>query len=250
MKALTRKQLARMQWARKAVTMDGTTRDGFRWPVGVGGWVEQDGPANGKACGVGLHLGLTVAGLSSAHRLTESILLAVGWLDEDVLGQDECKIRVRRCWVLPGVTAGLPQVLRDGWGQGADLSRANLAGAYLADANLTYANLTDANLVGANLTYANLTGTNLTDAYLTGAYLTDANLTYANLTDANLTDAYLTYANLTGTNLTDAYLAGAYLAGANLADARVAWGPCDRPSWLPAEWTVSDDGLIVRAVQP
>ena len=207
MKALTRKQLARMQWARKAVTMDGTTRDGFRWPVGVGGWVEQDGPADGEACGVGLHLGLTVAGLSSAHRLTESILLAVGWLDEDVLGQDECKIRVRRCWVLPGVTAGLPQVLRDGWGQGADLSRANLTGA---------------NLAGTNLTYTNLTG-------------------------AYLTDAYLTYANLTGTNLTDAYLAGAYLAGADLTGARVAWGPCDRPSWLPAEWTVSDDGLIEEA---
>ena len=168
----TNNQLARMSWARKAVNMDGTTRNGFRWPVGVGGWVTQDVPDdhdNGEACGVGLHLGLTTKGLSSAHNLAESILLAVGWLYGDEVGRDDHKVRVRRCWVLPNVTAGLPAVLRDGWGAGADLSGADLSGAYLYGAYLYGAYLSGANLYGANLYGASLYGTNLYAANLAGA---------------------------------------------------------------------------------
>ena len=89
------------------------------------------------------------------------------------------------------------------------------AGAY---ANLTYADLTGANLTGANLTGANLTGADLAGADLTGANLTGADLTCADLTYANLT-----YADLAGADLTYADLA------------------------LPADWTLSQYGIAMRA---
>jgi len=176
----TKTQLRKMHWARKLVQADGTTRDGFRWPVGVGGWVEQDGPKDGQECAEGLHLGRTFASLGSgAANLSDGVLLVAGYLPDDVLCDGPNKVRVRRCWVLPGVMAGVSLLAR----------RGHFAGADFAEANLTGANLTGADLTGANLYRAYLTGANLARANLAGAYLARANLTGANLTGADLARA-------------------------------------------------------------
>ncbi|EAF9444052.1 pentapeptide repeat-containing protein [Listeria monocytogenes] len=86
--------------------------------------------------------------------------------------------------------------LRDGYGE-----RANLSYADLRRANLSYANLSGANLRGANLSYANLSYADLRRADLSGANLRRANLSGANLSYANLSGANLSGANLSGANL-------------------------------------------------
>ncbi|EAD5898082.1 pentapeptide repeat-containing protein [Listeria monocytogenes] len=88
--------------------------------------------------------------------------------------------------------------LRDGYGERAnlsyadlrraDLSGANLRGADLSGANLRRANLRGANLSGANLRRANLRGANLSGANLSGANLSGANLSYADLNWINWRD--------------------------------------------------------------
>ncbi|HHQ0150378.1 TPA: pentapeptide repeat-containing protein [Listeria innocua] len=88
--------------------------------------------------------------------------------------------------------------LRDGYGERAnlsyadlrraDLSGANLRGANLSYANLSYANLRRADLSGANLRRANLSGANLSGANLRGANLSYANLSYADLNWINWRD--------------------------------------------------------------
>ncbi|EAC7576364.1 pentapeptide repeat-containing protein [Listeria monocytogenes] len=88
--------------------------------------------------------------------------------------------------------------LRDGYGERAnlsyadlrraDLSGANLSGANLSYANLSYADLRRADLSGANLRRANLRGANLSGANLRGANLSGANLSYADLNWINWRD--------------------------------------------------------------
>ncbi|MCI3194089.1 pentapeptide repeat-containing protein, partial [Listeria monocytogenes] len=88
--------------------------------------------------------------------------------------------------------------LRDGYGERAnlsyadlrraDLSGANLRGANLSYANLSYADLRRADLSGANLRRANLRGANLSGANLRGANLSGANLSYADLNWINWRD--------------------------------------------------------------
>ncbi|HFL0520177.1 TPA: pentapeptide repeat-containing protein [Listeria monocytogenes] len=83
--------------------------------------------------------------------------------------------------------------LRDGYGERANLSyadlrRADLSGANLRGANLSYANLSYADLSGANLRRANLSGANLSGANLRGANLSGANLSYADLNWINWRD--------------------------------------------------------------
>ncbi|EPO2775054.1 pentapeptide repeat-containing protein [Listeria monocytogenes] len=95
--------------------------------------------------------------------------------------------------------------LRDGYGERAnlsyadlrraDLSGANLRGANLSYANLSYADLRRADLSGANLRRANLRRANLRGANLSGANLSGANLSYANLSYANLSYADLNWIN-------------------------------------------------------
>lgn len=147
-------QLRRMEWGRKAIGLDLTTGRYYgtpiHWPVQTGGWVTQDGPADGEPCGVGLHAALTVCGLSLVHRLAEAIVVPVGWLPEDVLGRDGDKVRVRRLFVLP-CPMSFPQVLRAGWGQGANLARSNLAGSNLSWSDLSGSNLYGSNLYGSDL---------------------------------------------------------------------------------------------------
>ncbi|HAA7342772.1 TPA_asm: hypothetical protein GHF09_14510 [Listeria monocytogenes] len=103
--------------------------------------------------------------------------------------------------------------LRDGYGE-----RANLSYADLRRADLSGANLRRANLRGANLSYANLSYADLRRADLSGANLRGANLSYANLSYANLRRA-----NLRGANLSGANLIGANLSGANLSYADLNW---------------------------
>ncbi|MCP7278193.1 pentapeptide repeat-containing protein [Listeria monocytogenes] len=81
--------------------------------------------------------------------------------------------------------------LRDGYGERANLSyadlrRADLSGANLRGANLSYANLSYADLRRADLSGANLRRANLRRADLSGANLRGANLSYANLSYADL----------------------------------------------------------------
>ncbi|RTQ61612.1 pentapeptide repeat-containing protein [Listeria monocytogenes] len=88
--------------------------------------------------------------------------------------------------------------LRDGYGERAnlsyadlrraDLSGANLRGANLSYANLSYADLRRADLSGANLRRANLRRANLSGANLRGANLSGANLSYADLNWINWRD--------------------------------------------------------------
>ncbi len=91
--------------------------------------------------------------------------------------------------------------LRDGYGE-----RANLSYADLRRADLSGANLRRANLRGANLSYANLSYADLRRADLSGANLRRANLRGANLRGANLRGANLSYANLSYANLSYADL--------------------------------------------
>ncbi|EGF3620770.1 pentapeptide repeat-containing protein [Listeria monocytogenes] len=88
--------------------------------------------------------------------------------------------------------------LRDGYGERAnlsyadlrraDLSGANLRGANLSYANLSYADLRRADLSGANLRHSNLRRANLSGANLRGANLSGANLSYADLNWINWRD--------------------------------------------------------------
>ncbi|EAC3352413.1 pentapeptide repeat-containing protein [Listeria monocytogenes] len=106
--------------------------------------------------------------------------------------------------------------LRDGYGERANLSYADLRRADLSGANLSYADLRRADLSGANLRGANLSYANLSYADLRRADLSGANLRRANLRGANLSGANLRGANLSGANLSYADLSGANLSYADL----------------------------------
>jgi hypothetical protein len=122
-------------WGWRTCNVDMTSRDGWRWPY-PGNWCEQDGPADGEACGQGLHVARTIRGATSAgYRRTVQI---VAYSPSDVLGWDDDKVRVRRAWVAG--LADLHALAKPG---------ANLWGANLRDANLRDANLRDADLGGA-----------------------------------------------------------------------------------------------------
>jgi len=223
----TVKQLERMIWGFKLVGVDlhtrGTDRPPYRYQLGA--WNEADGPiidANTNGCpgapGDGLCVAHTAQGAQSGGQgLGHSAMLIVGYLPDDVLGQEAegSKVRVRRLWVEPDPVDPVQLVLWDiaanPKGERADLSRANLSGADLYGANLSRANLSGANLSRANLSGANLYGADLSGADLSGANLSGANLYGADLYGANLSRAY-------GTESTT----------------------------LPAGWTVNASGLVVK----
>ncbi|EAG7382881.1 pentapeptide repeat-containing protein [Listeria monocytogenes] len=98
--------------------------------------------------------------------------------------------------------------LRDGYGERANLSyadlrRADLRRADLRRANLSYANLSYADLNGADLNGADLRRANLSYADLSGADLNGADLRRADLSYADLNGANLSYANLNWINWRD-----------------------------------------------
>ena len=232
----------------RSIGVDGTSRDGYRWPE-PGQWtVREDADRADVACSHGLHVARTWAGASSTGSIRDALLVA--YRPTDVAHVDAHKVRVDQAVVLARFDP--VALIRAGWMAGAnlwgadlgdaDLRAADLRGAYLGGANLGdadlraadlwgadlagadlgVADLRGANLWGADLWVAYLTGANLRDADLRDAYLAGANLRDANLRDADLRDAYLAGAYLTRSNLTDANLRDAHLRGASLRGASLA----------------------------
>ncbi|EAK8450953.1 pentapeptide repeat-containing protein [Listeria monocytogenes] len=128
--------------------------------------------------------------------------------------------------------------LRDGHGERADLSGADLNGANLNGADLNGADLNGANLNGADLSYANLRRADLSYADLSGA-----DLSYANLNGADLNGANLRRADLSGADLSYANLNGADLSYANLRRANLSYANLNWINWRDVV------GLTVIAVQ-
>jgi hypothetical protein len=271
-----------LTWGYKLVGLDLATDDhrGGRFRYRPGQWIEADPggrPFSLGDCpafpGDGLCVARTLSGAQSGGaRIGQSVMLLVGYHQDDVLGGgSRDKARVRRLFVHPdpqdplawltGPNACLRGAclrgayLRGAYLRGADLPGAarwganhvgaDLRGADLRGANLRGANLVGACLRGAYLRDADLRGADLRGADLRGADLRDANLRGANLVGADLRGADLVGAYLRGADLRDANLVGAYLRGANLrgADLRGAY----RPSWLPARYTVTTAGFIAEA---
>jgi hypothetical protein len=152
----------------------------------AGAWVTiPNAPADGKACGVGLHLMKVLKPIYT--RYMENCYEAEG---QDLLGEDNDKARFRSVRLIRPVPKNLifkPKA--DLYGAnlyGANLSRANLSGA-----NLSRADLSGADLYGANLSRANLYGANLSRADLSRANLSGANLSRANLSGARIIEGTL-----------------------------------------------------------
>jgi uncharacterized protein YjbI with pentapeptide repeats len=212
------------QWAWKAVDVDHTTRNGFQWPFT--GTVKATGPfTHGDPCprseGDGLCLAKTFAGASQRGKPTQLVLL-VSYLQKDLLGEDEAKLRVKQCRV-----ERLENWIHDSWklitkyGNSADLSSADLRFANLNAANLRFANLNSAILSSADLSSTDLRFANLKSANLRFANLYSADLNAADLNSANLNSADLRFANLRSANLSSANLYSANLRSANLSSANL-----------------------------
>ncbi|MCP7131197.1 pentapeptide repeat-containing protein [Listeria monocytogenes] len=121
--------------------------------------------------------------------------------------------------------------LRDGYGERANLSYADLRGADLSYADLSGADLNGADLRRADLRRADLSGANLRRANLRGANLSGANLSYADLSGADLSGADLRRANLRGANLSGANLSYADLSGADLSGADLSYANLNWINW-------------------
>ena len=139
----------------KSVKPDGFTRHGLDWNVPTGTIVRADHdllPSNTGPCpkreGDGITIAKTFAGAALAGWPTQRCC-AVTFDRLDVLGEDQDKIRVRAVRV--GEWFDAIDLLRKGYGAGANLSRAYLSGADLSRADLSGADLYGANLSGANL---------------------------------------------------------------------------------------------------
>lgn len=141
----------------RSVHGDFTSSRGFRWPF-PGGVAVAHAPVKEHkgACpsvpGDGLCLGKTWAGVASGG-IPASTLLLCAYRQQDVLGEDEVKLRVSRARVLEvflfsRLVAAATAAERANL-SGASLSRADLSGADLSWANLSWADLSGANLSGA-----------------------------------------------------------------------------------------------------
>ena len=211
----------RLAW--RVVHPDLRSTHDYRWPL-PGQWAESDpgdcAYTEGNPCpqfwGDGLCLARTWRGAASGNIPAITGLIC-GYREEDVLGRDEYKLRVKRTYVFEIID--ISALIRAGHMAGADMRNADLSGTNLREANLTGSNLTCANLTGANLRDADLRCANLLAADILHAILKGANLQDANLVNADLQDATLQRANLQDATLQDADLEGANLEGANLQDA-------------------------------
>jgi hypothetical protein len=236
----------------KLTNKDGTTHDGYFWPLVngdhdlpvlhvAGDWCDDNGGSCPSMPGDGLCLVTTSiaeassGGISLVSGVGHVLVFAPALARSDTTG----KFRVPFCidvdafdpvmMVHLGLStanlsgAHLPRALLSGAKlSGALLSRANLSWALLSGANLSRADLSRADLSGANLLGANLSGANLPRANLLGANLLGANLSGALLSRANLSRANLSWANVSGANLLGANLSGANLSGANLSWANLS----------------------------
>ena len=125
-------------------------------------WVEapnQPEIADGANCGAGgLHI---YKDFRCSYRKPNQYWRLARYLPEDILGEDEEKVRVRKMQTTLITPSWLHRLIRWGFFRYARLQGVNLHGA-----NLQGANLQRADLEGANLKGANLKGANLQEAYL------------------------------------------------------------------------------------
>lgn len=137
-------------WGYKLVGTDLSTDDnqGGRYRYHLGQWASVREPwacTRGKPCptfpGDGLCVAKTLAGAQSGGaRLGASVLLLVGYYEQDILGAEASKVRVSRLYVHPDPLDPVAVLT----GPRANLTGANLYGADLYGADLTRANLTGA----------------------------------------------------------------------------------------------------------
>ena len=154
----------------RSIRIDGTSRDGYRWPD-PGNWTPKENADRADvACSHGLHVARTWAGASSAGSIRAALLVA--YRPTDVAHVDAHKVRVDQALVLARLDPAA--LIRAGLFRDANLEGADLEGADLGGADLGGADLGDADLGGANLGGADLGGANLGGADLRGAYLGDA----------------------------------------------------------------------------
>jgi uncharacterized protein YjbI with pentapeptide repeats len=206
-----------MELGWKVVAPDLRSYKGFQWPSSGIVTAKNVNELNAGSCpsyeGDGLCVALTWAGAAAGGRSAFTGLV-LAYCQEDMLGRDPTKIRVRACQVLG--LLDLQRLLREGHGQGANFQGANFRGADLQGANFQGANLQGADLQRAYLQVADLQGADLRGADLWGANLQGADLQGANLQGANLRGANFPGANFRGANLLEANLQGANLRGADL----------------------------------
>ena len=130
------KKLLTLAW-RTVADVDRNSSHGYRWPRS-GQWAESTGPWTlGAACptqpGDGLCLAKNFSGAASGgYSIRNAILCAYD--PDDILGQDDDKIRVKRAKVIHRLD--IPRMIRDGLFSGADIFGANLRGANLQGAKL------------------------------------------------------------------------------------------------------------------
>lgn len=202
---------AGLTWGYRIDRADGESRNGFRWPER--GWAEAAGPFRDRnrgtcpsADGDGICIARTWAGVRSGGNWAEAIRI-VGWADDDVLGQDPHKVRVRRAWVGAVVpvraVVGPRAALRWAGLPGADLAGCDLRGANLRGADLRGADLHKADLRGADLRWAIFRRADLRSADLRGANLNGTDLSMANLSGARVRGADLRLTNLHGVVIAD-----------------------------------------------
>lgn len=135
----------------RAVRSDCTSSHGYRWPTA--GEAVAPGPINTdnttpcpRSVGDGICIAKTFIGAASGG-IPAITMLVVEYADDDVLGEDDDKVRVSRATVTAAID--FPDLLRAGLVSDAvlaDLSGANLIGADLSDADLSGADLSGADL--------------------------------------------------------------------------------------------------------
>ena len=114
----------------RSIGVDGTSRDGFRWPD-PGQWTARENADRADvASSHGLHVARTWAGASSTGSIRAALLVA--YRPGDVAHVDAHKVRVDQALVLARFDP--VALIRAGWMAGANLRGANLWGADLGDA--------------------------------------------------------------------------------------------------------------------
>jgi hypothetical protein len=140
--------------------------------------------------------------------------------------------------------------LVDGSLRGANLAKANLAGADLSKADLRGVNMVEAHLEEAQLNNADLREASLGFAQLRGANLSHANLEHTRLGGANLEGANLSYTNLAHGEAFSANLHGAHLHNANLQETRLRGANFNEKTVLPCGNCWSHQTDLRKYTQP
>jgi hypothetical protein len=115
----------------RSPTVDGRSRDGFRWPS-PGGWTPTvDADPSDNVCSYGLHA-CGAGGLGSGLGFGSGRVGQIIAVPVDSIVHDDTKVRFGRAYVLG--LFDLPALIRAGLFAGADLTGANLSWADLTGA--------------------------------------------------------------------------------------------------------------------